>query len=65
MATNKRVFTLRLTDEVFDKIGLLATREHRSLTNYIEFVLLQHLEQVEREEGALLCASSQPLSRPR
>ena len=47
MATNKRVFTLRLSDEVFDKIGELATREHRSITNYIEFVLLKHLEEVE------------------
>ena len=48
MATNKRVFTLRLSDEVFDKIGALATREHRSITNYIEFVLLKHLEEVEK-----------------
>ena len=38
VATNKRVFTLRLSDEVFDKIGILATNEHRSITNYIEFV---------------------------
>ena len=36
MPTNKRVFTLRLSDEVFDKIGALAAREHRSMTNYIE-----------------------------
>lgn len=36
MATNKRVFTLRLSDEVFDKIGVLATNEHRSITNYTE-----------------------------
>ena len=43
MATNKRVFTLRLSDEVFDKIGALATDEHRSVTNYIEFVLLKHI----------------------
>ena len=34
MPTNKRVFTLRLSDEVFDKIGALAAREHRSMTNY-------------------------------
>ena len=47
MATNKRVFTLRLSDEVFDKIGFLATKEHRSMTNYIEYVLMQHLEQIE------------------
>ena len=54
MATNKRVFTLRLSDEVFDKIGVLATKEHRSITNYIEYVLLKHLEisiHALREEG--------------
>ena len=28
-----------------DKIGKLETKEHRSITNYIEFVLLQHLEE--------------------
>lgn len=53
MATNKRVFTLRLSDEVFDKIGALAAREHRSITNYIEFVLLKHLEEVEKAEGTI------------
>lgn len=53
MATNKRVFTLRLSDEVFDKIGILATNEHRSMTNYIEFVLIQHLEQMEKEQGKI------------
>lgn len=44
MATNKRVFTLRLSDEVFEKIGILATNDHCSMTNYIEYVLIQHLE---------------------
>ena len=53
MATNQRVFTLRLSDEVFEKIGILATNEHRSVTNYIEFVLLKHLEDVEREHGEI------------
>lgn len=53
MATNKRVFTLRLTDEVFDKIGFLATEQHRSLTNYIEYVLLTHLEEIEKERGPI------------
>lgn len=51
MATNKRVFTLRLSDEVFDKIGLLATQQHRSVTNYIEFVLLEHLRSVEQAQA--------------
>ena len=44
MATSKRVFTLRLSEDVLDKIEKLATKEHRSVTNYIEFVLLQYLE---------------------
>ena len=53
MATSKRVFTLRLSDEVFDKIGFLATKEHRSMTNYIEYVLMQHLEQMEEKHGEI------------
>ncbi len=53
MATNKRVFTLRLNDDVFDKIGALATEEHRSMTNYIEYVLLKHIEEVEKQRGAI------------
>ena len=50
---NRKVFTLRLEDEVFDKIGILATREHRSVTNYIEFVLLKHIAEVEAAEGKI------------
>ena len=53
MATNKRVFTLRLDDNVFDKIGILATNEHRSMTNYIEYVLLKHIKEVENEHGEI------------
>ena len=54
MATSKKVFTLRLSDEVFDKIGILATSQHRSLTNYIEYVLIQHLEEIEKEHGIII-----------
>lgn len=53
MATNKRVFTLRLDDEVFDKIGVLATSEHRSMTNYIEYVLLKHIDEIEKGNGEI------------
>jgi len=58
MATNKRVFTLRLEDEVFDKIGILATRQHRSMTNYIEYVLLQHIREAEKESGEIILPAS-------
>lgn len=54
MATNKRVFTLRMEDEIFDKIGRLATEQHRSVTNYIEFVLLKHIESIENECGPII-----------
>lgn len=53
MPTNKRVFTLRLSDEVFDKIGALAAREHRSMTNYIEYVLLKHLR-TSKKKGRII-----------
>lgn len=53
MATNKRPFTLRLSDETYDKIGILATKEHRSMTNYIEYVLLEHLNEIEQVEGKI------------
>ena len=57
MASNKRVFTLRLSDEVFDKIGALATKQHRSMTNYIEFVLWKKSKK--RRERLLLIKLSQ------
>lgn len=44
------MFTLRLSDEVFHKIGQLASKERRSMTNYIEFVLLNHLAEVESKD---------------
>lgn len=54
MATAKRVFTLRMEDEIFNKIGLLATNDHRSLTNYIEYVLLEHIRNEESKEDSIL-----------
>ncbi len=59
MATNKRVFTLRLSDEVFNKIGTLATSEHRSMTNYIEYVLLNHIREVEAKQGEIVPADAE------
>ena len=53
MDTNKRVFTLRLEDDVFDKIGVLSAAQHRSMTNYIEYVLLKHIQEVEQTQGEI------------
>ena len=48
MSTLKRVFTLRLTDEVFDRIQEIAASEHRSMTNLIEYILIKHIEELDR-----------------
>ena len=53
MATNKRAFTLRLPDELLDKIGILAEKEHRSVNNYIECILRKHLDEIETEQGEI------------
>lgn len=53
MATNKRVFTLRLQDDIFDKIEYLAKDQHRSMTNFIEFVLLQYLDEYQKDNGVI------------
>lgn len=55
MATYKRVFTLRLEDDIYNKIGMLATSQHRSMTNYIEYVLLLHITDMEQELENLIC----------
>ena len=47
------MFTLRLKDEVFDKIKCIAKSQHRSMTNYIEYVLLEHLRDYEAEHGPI------------
>jgi len=51
MATSKKVFTLRLQDEVFEKIEYLVKQEHRSVTNLIEYVLLQYIKQYQNKNG--------------
>lgn len=33
----------------------MATNEHLSMTNYIEYVLMQHLEQIEQEQEESSC----------
>mgnify|MGYP001109975297 CR=1 FL=1 len=43
MATNKKVFILRLQDEVFEKIEYLTQQNHRAVTNVIEYILLQYI----------------------
>ena len=58
MTTNKQVFTLRLDEGTYQKIGHLATAEHRSMSNYIEYVLLRHIAEIEKERGEIMVDAS-------
>jgi len=53
MPSLKRVFTLRLKDEYFDKLEYAAKREHRSLTNLIELAVIKYLEDFENKHGKI------------
>ncbi len=53
MARNKRAFTLRPVDGVFDQIGILAKSKHYSMTNYIEYALLKPILEMGKEHGEL------------
>jgi hypothetical protein len=48
MATLKRVFTLRLSDDIFDRIEALAKEEHRSMTNLIEYIIIRYLNEADQ-----------------
>ena len=51
MATLKRVFSLHMEDEIFDRIKLLAKGEQRSMNNMIEHILIKYLEENETKKG--------------
>jgi len=53
MPSNKRVFTLRLRDEYFDKLEAVAKIEHRSLTNLIELAVIKYLKEYEDANGKI------------
>lgn len=53
MATDKRVFTLRLKDENFEKIKYIADKNKRSIAMQIEFLIEQHIEEFEKVKGRI------------
>jgi len=53
MPSLKRVFTLRLKDEYFDKMAVIAKIEHRSLTNLIELAIIKYMEDFESKNGSI------------
>ncbi|WP_368490736.1 Arc family DNA-binding protein [Clostridium sp. BJN0013] len=51
MATNKRVFTLRLQEENFEKIKYISDRNKRSISMQIEYLVEECIRNFEEENG--------------
>lgn len=47
MPSLKKITTLRLDDELSEKLKILALEDNRSLNNYIEQILKKHVESIE------------------
>ena len=45
MGIEKKVLSLRLDDELIEKLKLLAEKENRSLSNFIETILKKYIKE--------------------
>ncbi len=54
MPTNKKVFTLRLKDENFDKIKYIADKSKRSIAMQIEYLIEQSIDEYEKQHGKII-----------
>ena len=57
MPSLKRVFTLRLKDEYFEKLEFVAKKDNRSLSNLIGLVVKKYLEEYENKNGSIVIDS--------
>ncbi|MFB0842105.1 Arc family DNA-binding protein [Paenibacillus oleatilyticus] len=53
MTTNKKVFTLRLNENNFEKIKIIAEKNKRSIAMQIEYLIEQHIDKYEKENGTI------------
>jgi hypothetical protein len=53
MPTNKRVFTLRLQEDNFNKIKYIAEKNKRSIAMQIEFLVEQFISEYEKDHGKI------------
>jgi hypothetical protein len=53
MPTDKKVFTLRLQKDNFDKIKYIAAKNKRSIAMQIEYLVEQAIEEYEKKQGKI------------
>lgn len=47
---NNVIITLRTTEEIKKEIDMLALKENRSLNNYLNNLLIKHIEEIKKQE---------------
>lgn len=47
---NSTIITLRTSEEIKQKLDMLALKENRSLNNFIQTILIKYLEEQEKKE---------------
>jgi len=52
-SVRKKMFTLRLNDEVYDKMKIIAGENNRSMANYIEWLCINCIEDYENNKGVI------------
>jgi hypothetical protein len=53
MPTDKKVFTLRLQKDNFDKIKYIAAKNKRSIAMQIEYLVEQAIEEYKKKQGKI------------
>lgn len=54
MATDRIQTGLRLNEETYSKLKALSNLEHRSLNNFMEYILQQYLKEYETKNGRII-----------
>ena len=54
MASTKQQSVLRIEEDLYEKIRVLARKDHRSINNMIEHVLQTYVEEYEQNNGTIL-----------
>ena len=60
MSTNKRVFTMRMQPQNFDKLRVLAAINKRSVAMQIEYLIEKDISEYESLHGEIPLATSAP-----
>lgn len=53
MPSTKRIFTLRLEDECYEKMRVIAASDNRSMANYIESMVKEEIRTYESKHGEI------------